>query len=238
MTGFLICSKCKGYYKLREGESPEDFESCQCGGKLKYSPTHPYPDIVNSDSKRKAGNSNHSDTTVDLQETYITDSDEETPDKVLDYTGDFRQFNNGKISFKYPKNWTIKTLLPEEKFEGHNPDRSIKLTIHRKSDLEDISFEELLEIWEDIFREQNLKITSRKIFKKKNTENFLITGKKIDNQELVKVAGFKFFDFLYYLHFIIKSGLTEKNLAEIDFIINTFHINLMKHIVEGFYKEV
>ncbi|MCC7549943.1 MAG: hypothetical protein KO316_00420 [Methanobacterium sp.] len=33
---FLICEKCRGYYELQKGESPEDFESCLCGGKLEY----------------------------------------------------------------------------------------------------------------------------------------------------------------------------------------------------------
>jgi uncharacterized membrane protein YeaQ/YmgE (transglycosylase-associated protein family) len=32
----LVCEKCGGYYKLKEGESPEDFISCQCGGNLNY----------------------------------------------------------------------------------------------------------------------------------------------------------------------------------------------------------
>ena len=32
----LVCEKCGGYYKLKEGESPEDFKACQCGGDLKY----------------------------------------------------------------------------------------------------------------------------------------------------------------------------------------------------------
>jgi predicted nucleic acid-binding Zn ribbon protein len=32
----MVCEKCGGYYKLKEGESPEDFKSCQCGGNLKY----------------------------------------------------------------------------------------------------------------------------------------------------------------------------------------------------------
>ena len=32
---YLICNKCKNYYELQPGESPEDFElDCQCGGKL------------------------------------------------------------------------------------------------------------------------------------------------------------------------------------------------------------
>jgi hypothetical protein len=34
--GYLICKKCGGYYELQLGESPEDFDNCQCGGKLEY----------------------------------------------------------------------------------------------------------------------------------------------------------------------------------------------------------
>jgi heat shock protein HtpX len=34
--GYLVCDKCGGYYELQPGESPEDFEQCQCGGKLEY----------------------------------------------------------------------------------------------------------------------------------------------------------------------------------------------------------
>lgn len=34
--GYLICDNCGGYYELQKGESTEDFESCECGGKLKY----------------------------------------------------------------------------------------------------------------------------------------------------------------------------------------------------------
>jgi hypothetical protein len=33
---YLICQKCGGYYELEDDESPEDFDSCQCGGKLIY----------------------------------------------------------------------------------------------------------------------------------------------------------------------------------------------------------
>jgi len=35
--GYLICNKCKNYYELQPGESPEDFElNCSCGGELKF----------------------------------------------------------------------------------------------------------------------------------------------------------------------------------------------------------
>lgn len=33
---YLVCEKCKGYYALQAGESPEDFGKCQCGGSLRY----------------------------------------------------------------------------------------------------------------------------------------------------------------------------------------------------------
>lgn len=34
---YLVCDKCKGYYELQPGESPEDFNlTCECGGKLEF----------------------------------------------------------------------------------------------------------------------------------------------------------------------------------------------------------
>jgi hypothetical protein len=32
--GYLECDNCKGYYALENGESPEDFSECECGGNL------------------------------------------------------------------------------------------------------------------------------------------------------------------------------------------------------------
>jgi ribosomal protein L40E len=34
--GYLVCESCGGYYELQKDESPENFESCQCGGDLTY----------------------------------------------------------------------------------------------------------------------------------------------------------------------------------------------------------
>lgn len=33
--GYLICEKCGSYYKLKDGESINDFEGCSCGGKYR-----------------------------------------------------------------------------------------------------------------------------------------------------------------------------------------------------------
>lgn len=32
---YIVCESCGGYYKLQQGESLEDFSSCECGGKMK-----------------------------------------------------------------------------------------------------------------------------------------------------------------------------------------------------------
>lgn len=34
--GYLVCDKCGGYYELQKGESRDDFDICECGGKLEY----------------------------------------------------------------------------------------------------------------------------------------------------------------------------------------------------------
>lgn len=36
---YLICAKCGKHYPLNEGKSSFNFEKCECGGKLKYSPS-------------------------------------------------------------------------------------------------------------------------------------------------------------------------------------------------------
>lgn len=34
--GYLICKECGDKYKLKSGESPEDFNICHCGGEVEY----------------------------------------------------------------------------------------------------------------------------------------------------------------------------------------------------------
>lgn len=37
--GYLVCTFCRGYYELQEGESPDDFDRCECGHLLEYRST-------------------------------------------------------------------------------------------------------------------------------------------------------------------------------------------------------
>ena len=34
--GYLVCKDCGDYYELQPGETANDFDKCQCGGKLIY----------------------------------------------------------------------------------------------------------------------------------------------------------------------------------------------------------
>jgi hypothetical protein len=34
--GYLLCKECGGIYELQEGESPDDFDVCYCGGEIEY----------------------------------------------------------------------------------------------------------------------------------------------------------------------------------------------------------
>jgi hypothetical protein len=123
--GYLICDKCQGYYELQEGESPSDFESCQCGGRLKYSQVHPgkakkdkNPYIHGSDIETGkkivdvAGEVNPQEANHLLER--IKDTDQSS--KLSNYTGEISHFNNGKITFRYPKDWSMKTIVTDEKF--------------------------------------------------------------------------------------------------------------------------
>ncbi len=35
-NGYLICRSCHGYYELKDNESLEDFNACECGSPLEY----------------------------------------------------------------------------------------------------------------------------------------------------------------------------------------------------------
>jgi len=52
--GYLKCDKCRGYYELKPGESPDDFSECECGGNLEYveSLSQPIPSSQKSKTEK------------------------------------------------------------------------------------------------------------------------------------------------------------------------------------------
>ncbi len=51
--GYLTCENCGGYYHLKDGESSEDFDKCECGGTLKKS-----ENLENKDNLNKINTGN------------------------------------------------------------------------------------------------------------------------------------------------------------------------------------
>jgi len=143
-----------------------------------------------------------------------------------EYTGNFTQFSNGSISFNYPVDWTIKTIVTNEKFEANNKDHTIKLSIYRKSDLEDTTFEDLIKIWDEIFEYQNIATTTKSTSQMGDTRAFLMIGDNLKTNNIIMIVGFMLYDFFYYLHFTIKSDVNPEDQEDIDLIVNTFRIHV------------
>ncbi|BDZ70942.1 hypothetical protein [Methanobacterium petrolearium] len=53
--GYLVCPNCRGYYELQEGESPDDFVSCECGSPLEYQTSTQFRSRINNPDSDKLG---------------------------------------------------------------------------------------------------------------------------------------------------------------------------------------
>jgi hypothetical protein len=115
-------------------------------------------------------------------------------------------------------------VVSNEKFQGNNPDGSINLLIFRKSNLKGITFEELIEIWEEIFETQNIILTGGNTSKMGNIQSFLMFGDNLKTNKMIMVTGYLLKDFYYYLYFTMKSDITLEDQEDINLIVNTFRI--------------
>jgi len=55
---YVICETCGGYYSLKDGESPQDFLACECGGNLHF--IESADDFIVKSSKLICNNCGHS----------------------------------------------------------------------------------------------------------------------------------------------------------------------------------
>lgn len=116
--GYLICERCKGYYELQEGESPEEFDKCLCGGKLRY---------VENLNENKWGNST-TEKNKPVKGDKIGDEDEYVLETVFlcfiliiativvtgflfsnktTYATAYNNYTSPVMSFQYPQGWKI-----------------------------------------------------------------------------------------------------------------------------------
>lgn len=90
--GYLICKKCGGYYELQDGESSEEFTSCECGGKLEY-------------YRYMSGYLGHENTLEDLKNHQDTYSEKEELENELNVYQDIK--NHSKCSEEKSKKFLL-----------------------------------------------------------------------------------------------------------------------------------
>jgi len=107
--GYLVCQNCGGYYKLKEGESAEDFVACQCYGQLVH--VESLEDIKeNEEVKDKSvfKFNDYSDHNVNDESDYIVvngDSETESPNEnVIDQDIDVKKDSEHTVGEPTVKN--------------------------------------------------------------------------------------------------------------------------------------
>jgi HEAT repeat protein len=137
------------------------------------------------------------------------------------------QFDNGEISFDYPHSWEIIETTDEKKvIKGGIANNAINFSINRQIDSEDIKLEEFAEILKNVFMMQNSQITSELGFRARDMDAYIIVGENPHGISITKImiVAFKKKDLLYYLWFAGEPDNFDLFDEDIDFIVDSFHI--------------
>jgi hypothetical protein len=135
--GYLVCEKCKGRYELQDGESPNDFESCECGGSLKYFENEEHLTESN-DLNAKLDNSNLEKSNVSIE---AENSDEIIRDRIVELlnTGTLQRNSNLKelpkqknVEYEILRDikeddWALRDLLEKKSVQIDAKDQKILL---------------------------------------------------------------------------------------------------------------
>ncbi len=131
---FLVCEECGGYYQLQKGESPDDFESCLCGGKLAYAKHNPektpkenYGDV--RDDKSAADENGSTADSMDESLKIICPNclkEDEYGLFCSDCGGKLLQMKNGKVVNKRKtENYPFNKKVPEKSLNENIPSEHI-----------------------------------------------------------------------------------------------------------------
>lgn len=90
--GYLVCQECGGDYKLQEGESKDDFASCECYGALVYvesiedyfNPDERSPGEVRDKSSDNVLIPSKNESTTSVTENLEDNSSDSNPDEPVD----------------------------------------------------------------------------------------------------------------------------------------------------------
>ena len=116
--GYLLCPNCQGYYQLKNGESPEDFESCECGSRLEYLET--LPKVINKtyDDDDMVNNNIYDDYTEIEQILTILKSKSQKRKELLKTLSNRIEIQEGLLSEIKAERWNLWDVLNQRNLQS------------------------------------------------------------------------------------------------------------------------
>lgn len=146
---------------------------------------------------------------------------------LIELAPDLDHFENEEFCFDYPLFWDLDDVYKWEKLLiGYWPSKSLKFSINRKSDAEDVTVGEFADIIAEVFHEQHIE----KVFKTEDhiagSRAFKVVGDnyKFDPAKRTTVIVFKKYDNLYYFWFTGNIRDMDEASKYMKIMINSFHI--------------
>jgi HEAT repeat protein len=146
---------------------------------------------------------------------------------LIELAPELDHFENDDFCFDYPLFWDLEDIYKWEKLViGYWPSKSIKFSINRKSDAEDVTVGEFADIIAEVFHEQHIE----KVFKSEDniagSRAFKIVGDNynLDPAKRTTVIVFKKYDDLYYFWFSGNIKDMDEASKYMKILMNSFHI--------------
>lgn len=146
---------------------------------------------------------------------------------LIELAPELDHFENDEFCFDYPLFWDLDNVDKWEKLLiGYWPSKSVKFSINRKSDAEDVTVGEFTDIISEVFHEQNIE----KVFKTEDniagSRAFRIVGDNymFDPAKRTTVIVFKKYGDLYYFWFTGNIEDMDEASKYMKIMINSFHI--------------
>ncbi|HSO26383.1 MAG TPA: HEAT repeat domain-containing protein [Methanobacteriaceae archaeon] len=146
---------------------------------------------------------------------------------LIELTPELNHFENDEFYFDFPQIWDIEEIYKLEKLViGYWPGKTLKFSINRKSNAEDLTVKEFADIIVEVFHEQH----NEKIFQSEDnvagSRAIRIVGDnyQANPSQRTVVTVFKKYDDLYYFWFKGNRGDMEDSSKYKRIMMNSFQI--------------
>ena len=145
---------------------------------------------------------------------------------LIELTPELEHFENEEFCFDFPLFWDVENIYKWEKLIiGYWPAKSLKFSINRKINAEDITAEEFADVITEVFEEQNAEKISKSEVPIAGARGFKIIGDTTDHKsKRTLVYVFKKYDDLFYFWFSGKGKDMSESYKYIEIMINSFHL--------------